>query len=114
MTSKEYEQIDERIEKVSFLSKPDKTWVKGKTIDPQNWGGLDLDKTKINLNLQQEILESATATDAAQAWEQHPQPPGQQTYNSDSVRQPVVDSSDDLGNESGNAWGKMNPLEKIY
>lgn len=61
MTQNEQTQVDKRMEKVSFLPKQERPQEKRKGIDPRNWGGIDLDESEIDTQIQREILAKHNA-----------------------------------------------------
>lgn len=79
MTRDQQEQIDKRMEKVSFLSNPGNPENKGKGIDPRNWGDLEVEEEEMDPVIQQEIL-----TDLSTIREkENPAPNREQDSNAD-------------------------------
>lgn len=58
MTRDERKQVDKRMEKLSFMSEPDRSREKGKTINPRNWRGIQLDEGETNIQIHREIINN--------------------------------------------------------
>lgn len=105
MTQDEREQIDKRMEKVSFLTSHNEPQDKGKGTDPRNWGGVILDEVEMNPNIQRDILAGILPTRGRE-----PQPSNQE--RDDITTTPETQSTGGgVGNRNGetgdNITGKV-------